>query len=137
MHSEYEPNLNEDYMNDSQLQYFKAKLLSMKQDYSSMSAVRLCVLGKSNQDVNVEDGFESSGLTDVDLLNEDNHVYMQKEIYDALTRINNKSYGYCEDTGKDIGIKRLMANPVARYSIEAQEIHDMEEKNMYKFYRNE
>ncbi|MBQ4874777.1 MAG: TraR/DksA family transcriptional regulator [Rickettsiaceae bacterium H1] len=129
MYNQYKPNSDEEYMNGDQLQYFKEKLLAMRQEYNSMSIVRLNALSTSNRETNSDNG---NGLTDVEILNEDNHSYIQKEIADALLRIENKSYGYCEDTSEEIGIRRLMANPIARYSIKAQEKRDKQQENLYR-----
>ncbi len=128
MGKHYQPKQKEEYMNDAQLQYFKEKLLSMKKEYGNISLARFNALTNSGKDTDVID----VSLTDADILNENNHAYMQKEIDDALERIEDGSYGYCEDTDKKIGIKRLIANPVARYSITAQEKYDMQREILYK-----
>ena len=124
MSSKYIPSIEEEYMNPSQLQYFNTKLLALKQEYEDTSVIRLQELNSVKSDLN--DETYNGSYMEVDLLNEDNHVYMQRGISDALARIKNMSYGYCEDTGAEIGIKRLMANPVAKYCIQAQEKREQE-----------
>ena len=125
MSTKYIPNTKEEYMNPSQLQYFATKLNSMKQEYESISMIRLQELHSTKSDLN--DETYNGSYMEVDLLNEDNHAYIKKEIDEALQRIEDMSYGYCEDTGAEIGIKRLSANPVARYCIRAQENHESQQ----------
>lgn len=118
MKKHYEPSTEEEYMNPLQLQYFKMKLLAIQKFYNNMSHARLDALHNKS---GLIDRSHNDNLMDVELINEDNHSYMQKEVIEALGRIENASYGYCEESGEEIGIKRLKANPIARHCIEVQE----------------
>lgn len=136
MDNEYKPNSNEKYMGDLQLQYFKAKLLAMQKEYKNFLVHKFSALSSREKEVDLDQGMYVHGFADVDILAEDRHLFMQKEIEDALIRLQVSNYGFCEETGADIGINRLIVNPIARFCIKAQERNDKEKEILYKLQCN-
>lgn len=126
---DYKPSADEEYMNEMQLEYFRQKLLNWKKSIVSQSVDTLEELrqGGLNQPDEVD---RASMETDksLDLRTKDRIRKLINKIDDALERIEEGSYGYCEETGEPIGIDRLEARPVATLSIEAQERHERMEK---------
>ena len=125
----YKPKKGEEYMSPQQTEHFKTILFSwkkmlmseaektmdhMKQDSSKLS--------DPNDAATQEEEFR------LELRTRDRERKLISKIDQALTRIDDGSYGYCEDTGEPIGIKRLEARPIATLSIEAQERHEKMEK---------
>ena len=126
---DYKPSANEEYMNEMQLEYFRQKLINWKKSIMSQSADTLEDLrqGGLNQADEVD---RASMETDksLDLRTKDRIRKLISKIDEALDRIDEGTYGYCEETGEPIGIERLEARPVATLSIEAQERHEQMEK---------
>lgn len=125
----YEPVEEEEYMNPMQLEYFKKKLLSWKAELNAE-------IDESIQALSTEYD-KKADLTDVvtDELNKsfelrikERHKKLIDKIDEALNRIQLNEYGYCIETGEEIGIKRLMARPIATLCIEAQERREVMEK---------
>ena len=125
----YKPKKGEEYMSPEQTEHFKSILFSwkkmlmseaektmdhMKQDSSKLS--------DPNDAATQEEEFR------LELRTRDRERKLISKIDQALSRIDDGSYGYCEDTGEPIGIKRLEARPIATLSIEAQERHEKMEK---------
>ena len=125
----YKPKKGEEYMSPQQTEHFKNILFSwkkmlmteaektmdhMKQDSSKLS--------DPNDAATQEEEFR------LELRTRDRERKLITKIDQALNRIDDGSYGYCEDTGEPIGIKRLEARPIATLSIEAQERHEKMEK---------
>jgi len=127
----YRPTLKEAYMNDKQLAYFKQKLLDWRAELMEESQETLNHLrDMSNQDVGDEvDRASRESDHTLELRTRDRYRKLQKKIDQALNRIDDGSYGYCEDTGEEIGIKRLEARPVATLTLEAQERRESKEKH--------
>lgn len=126
---DYKPSANEEYMNDMQLEYFRQKLENWKKSIISQSVDTLEDLRQGG--LNQPDEIDRASLeTDksLDLRTKDRIRKLISKIDDALDRIEDGTYGYCEETGEPIGLERLEARPVATLSIEAQERHERMEK---------
>jgi DnaK suppressor protein len=126
---DYVPNKKEEYMNDMQLEYFRQKLLEWKKDLLAQSSDTLDELRQGG--LNQPDEIDRASLeTDksLDLRTKDRARKLILKIDQALDRIDDGSYGYCEETGEEIGIARLMARPIATLCVEAQERHERMEK---------
>lgn len=126
---DYKPSADEEYMNDMQIEYFRQKLLDWKKSLVNQSEDTLEDLRQGG--LNQPDDIDRASLeTDkaLDLRTKDRARKLISKIDDALARIENGSYGYCEETGDPIGLDRLEARPVATLSIEAQERHERMEK---------
>jgi DnaK suppressor protein len=121
----YKPSENEEYMNPKHLQYFKNKLESWRNELIQDSNKTLYNLKTENHKLPDEND-QASEETDraIELRTRDRYRKLLDKIEEALDRINKGEYGYCEDTGNKIGLKRLEARPVATLCIEAQERHE-------------
>lgn len=119
---DYRPNENEDYMNDKQIEYFKLKLLIWKEELLRESGETLVHLKeKVNNSPDFNDRASDEMETAIELRTRDRYRKLLDKIDAALVRIEKKEYGYCEESGEEIGIRRLEARPVATFSIEVQE----------------
>ena len=125
----YKPTQKEKFMNAKMKEYFKQKLLNWKNELLKESNQTLSNLQNDNE--------AKSDMTDraseeidrtFELRTRDRERKLINKIDAALQRIADGSYGYCEETGEPIGLKRLEARPVATLSLEAQEIHEKKEK---------
>lgn len=126
---DYKPSADEEYMNEMQLEYFRKKLENWKKSIVSQSADTLEDLRQGG--LNQPDEIDRASMeTDkaLDLRTKDRIRKLINKIDDALERIEDGTYGYCEETGEPIGIDRLEARPIATLSIEAQERHERLEK---------
>ncbi|MBO5284633.1 MAG: RNA polymerase-binding protein DksA [Alphaproteobacteria bacterium] len=126
---DYTPNKKEEYMNEMQLEYFRQKLLDWKKELIAQSNDTLDDLRQGG--LNQPDDVDRASLeTDksLDLRTKDRARKLIMKIDQALERIEDGSYGYCEETGEEIGIGRLMARPIATLCVEAQERHERMEK---------
>ncbi|HBO49562.1 MAG: RNA polymerase-binding protein DksA [Alphaproteobacteria bacterium] len=126
---DYKPSADEEYMNDMQLEYFRQKLENWKKSIVSQSVDTLEDLRQGG--LNQPDEIDRASLeTDksLDLRTKDRIRKLISKIDAALDRIEDGTYGYCEETGEPIGLERLEARPVATLSIEAQERHERMEK---------
>ncbi len=126
----YKPSAKEEYMNDMQLAYFKQKLLDWRTELMKGSENTLQDLKETNlNEADANDRASSESDQSLELRTRDRARKLIKKINQALDRIEAGTYGYCEETGEPIGLKRLEARPVATLSIEAQERHERKEKN--------
>ncbi len=126
---DYRPNKKEEYMNEMQLEYFRQKLLSWKKELLTQSSDTLEDLRQGG--LNQPDEIDRASLeTDksIDLRTKDRARKLIVKIDKALERIEDGNYGYCEETGEEIGIERLIARPIATLCVEAQERHERFEK---------
>lgn len=126
---DYRPSADEEYMNEMQVEYFRQKLLNWKKSLLAQSEDTLEDLRQGG--LNQPDELDRASLeTDkaLDLRTKDRARKLISKINDALKRIEDGVYGYCEETGEPIGLERLEARPVATLSIEAQERHERMEK---------
>ncbi|MCK1387258.1 RNA polymerase-binding protein DksA [Bradyrhizobium sp. 21] len=125
----YRPTEKEPFMNDRQKEYFRLKLLAWKDEILRESKLTLQALQEEN--VNHPDlADRASSETDraIELRARDRQRKLIAKIDAALQRIEDNTYGYCEDTGEPISLKRLEARPIATLSVEAQERHEKREK---------
>lgn len=130
---DYRPSENEPFMNDRQRAYFRKKLLDWKDEILRSSRDTLESLQESEQHPDLTDRASSETDRAIELRARDRQRKLIAKIDAALKRIEDGSYGYCEETGEPIGIKRLDARPIATLSVEAQERHEKREK----IYRDE
>lgn len=125
----YFPSDKEPFMNDRQLAYFKQKLLDWKDDILRESQLTLNTLQKeSSNHPDLADRASSETDRAIELRARDRQRKLISKIDSALARIEDGSYGYCEETGEPISLKRLDARPIATLSIEAQERHERRER---------
>ncbi len=127
----YRPLAKESYMCDKHLAYFRKKLLAWRQELMDESQETLEHLrDNSNQDVGDEvDRASRESDHTLELRTRDRYRKLQNKIDQALKRIEEGDYGYCDDTGEEIGLKRLEARPVATLTLEAQERRESKEKH--------
>ena len=127
---DYKPSENEEYMNELQLEYFRQKLVNWKKSLLAQSKDILDELvtqgGLNQPDQNDRASLETDKA--LELRTRDRARKLISKINEALQRIEDGEYGYCEDTGEPIGLARLEARPIATLSIEAQERHERMEK---------
>lgn len=123
-----------DVMNDECLTYFRDKLISWREQLLTESTETIYEMQeKSNQEPDVIDFACNEVARSLELRTRDRERKLVNKINDALLRIEDGSYGYCEETGEPISLKRLDARPIATLSIEAQERHERRERT----YRDE
>jgi DnaK suppressor protein len=126
---EYRPDENEPFMNPRQREYFRAKLNAWKEDILRESRETLENLQEESQNhPDMADRASSESDRSLELRTRDRQRKLISKIDAALKRIDENSYGYCEETGEPIGIARLDARPIATLSLEAQEMHERREK---------
>jgi len=125
----YLPSLKEPFMNERQQRYFRSKLRDWKDEIMRESKETLLTLQKENTNhADLADRASSESERSIELRSRDRQRKLVAKIDSALSRIDDGTYGYCEDTNEPIGINRLVARPIATLSIEAQERHERREK---------
>lgn len=127
--TDYKPAEDEPFMNDRQLEYFRKKLIDWKN--SIVADSRETIEGMQEGARNIPDVADrASEETDraLELRTRDRERKLVAKIDAALRRIEEGTYGYCEETGDPISLKRLDARPIATLSLEAQERHERKEK---------
>lgn len=125
----YIPTDDEPFMNERQLQFFRVKLEKWKADIISDSHLTISQL--QTDSISLADSIDrASSETEkgIELRTRDRQRKLIAKIDDALKRINDGEYGYCEDTGEPISLGRLIARPIATLSLEAQERHEKQER---------
>lgn len=125
----YKPSESEEYMNDLQKEYFKQKLIKWRLELLDESRETLDHLKEENwnePDLNDRASVESE--TALELRTRGRYRKLIDKIDDAIKRIEEDEYGYCEETGEPIGLKRLEARAVATLCIDAQERHEKYER---------
>ena len=126
---DYLPGDNEPFMNERQVEYFRQKLLNWKDDILKESRETLGHLQDENHILpDVADRASSETDRSLELRTRDRQRKLISKIDQALKRIADGSYGYCEESGEPISLKRLDARPIATLSIEAQERHEKRER---------
>ena len=126
---EYRPTEKEKFMNPKQLAYFRDKLLDWKAEIQRESAETLETLQEHNLNApDLTDRASSESNRSIELRARDRQRKLVAKIDQALKRIEEGEYGYCEETGEPISLKRLDARPIATLSLEAQERHERREK---------
>lgn len=125
----YAPHDDEPFMNDRQRRYFRQKLMSWRDDIVQQTRETLVGLHEDNsQHADITDRATSETDRALELRARDRQRKLVSKIDAAIERIDNGSYGFCEETGEPIGLKRLEARPIATLSLEAQERHERREK---------
>jgi len=125
----YEPKRNEDYMSDEMLEHFRRILLAWKQEL--MEEVDRTVHHMKDEAANFPDPNDRATQESefgLELRTRDRERKLLKKIEEALKRIEDGTYGYCLETGEEIGLRRLEARPVATLTVEAQERRELAEK---------
>ncbi len=127
----YKPTQKEKFMNAKMKEYFKQKLLIWKNELLKESSQTLNNLQSDNEaKPDITDRASEEIDRSFELRTRDRERKLINKINSALQRIEDGSYGYCEETGEPIGLKRLEARPVATLSLEAQEMHEKAEKRL-------
>ncbi|SEQ34894.1 transcriptional regulator, TraR/DksA family [Faunimonas pinastri] len=125
----YRPSEDEIFMSERQREYFRKKLLAWRDDLLAESKETLEALqAESHNHPDYADRASSETDRSIELRARDRQRKLISKIDAALKRIEDGSYGYCEDTGEPISLKRLDARPIATLSIEAQERHERRER---------
>ncbi|MCP1197902.1 RNA polymerase-binding protein DksA [Notoacmeibacter sp. MSK16QG-6] len=125
----YRPNEDEPFMNERQKTYFRAKLKSWKDEILREARETLESLQQENANhADLADRASSETDRAIELRARDRQRKLIAKIDAALRRIDEGTYGYCEETGEPISLRRLDARPIATLSIEAQERHERREK---------
>lgn len=131
---EYRPTEDEPYMNEQQREYFRRKLLAWRDEILRGSSETLRQLKEEdNRLADMTDWASFETERNFQLRARDRERKLLSKIDEALRRIEDGTYGFCEETQEPIGLKRLEARPIATLSIEAQERHERREK----IYRDE
>jgi DnaK suppressor protein len=126
---DYRPSEDEEFMNPLQLEYFRQKLLRWRDELlEESSGTRLHLKEESLAEADLADRASLETERGVELRTRDRERKLIAKIDAALTRIEDGSYGYCEETDEPIGIRRLEARPIATLSLEAQERHERLER---------
>ena len=127
----YKPTQKEKFMSAKMKEYFKQKLLNWKNELLKESSQTLNNLQNENESKpDLTDRASEEIDRAFELRTRDRERKLINKIDAALRRIQDGTYGYCEETGEPIGIKRLEARPVATLSLEAQEMHEKAEKRL-------
>jgi DnaK suppressor protein len=125
----YRPTDKEPFMSDRQREYFRNKLLAWREDILKEAKETLQHLQDENQNhPDLADRASSETDRAIELRARDRQRKLIAKIDAALQRIEDGTYGYCEETGEPIALKRLEARPIATLSIEAQERHERRER---------
>jgi DnaK suppressor protein len=125
----YKPTEKEDYMSPLQLEFFRQKLLDWRRELIAESRDTLDHLHEEDwHQADIADRASLETEAGVELRTRNRYLKLISKIDSAIRRIEEGEYGYCEETGEPIGLKRLQARPVATLSIEAQERHEKMER---------
>jgi DnaK suppressor protein len=125
----YRPSEDEPFMNERQKDYFRRKLAAWKDEILRESRETLATLQTENENhPDLADRASSETDRAIELRARDRQRKLIAKIEAALTRIEEGTYGYCEETGDPISLKRLDARPIATLSLEAQERHERRER---------
>ena len=130
MAKKYTPNEKEKYMCEKQKTYFKKRLVEWKNEIIKLNSKGLYLDNVDHEisSPDVIDQAASQTEKNVELKTLNRQIKLLSKIEKAIIKIKDNTYGYCEETGEPIGIKRLIARPIATLSIEAQEKHEKNEK---------
>ena len=125
----YRPTDKEPFMNERQRDYFRTRLLTWREDILKEAKETLLHLQEENQNhPDLADRASSETDRAIELRARDRQRKLISKIDEALTRIDDGTYGYCEETGEPISLRRLEARPIATLSVEAQERHERRER---------
>lgn len=126
----YTPSEHEEYMSPMQLAYFKKKLLDWRSSLQEEFAETMLLLKEKNwNEPDIADRASEEVGVGLELRTQDRYRKLISKIDDAIVRIEVGNYGYCQETGEPIGLKRLEARPIASLAIAAQEKHERFERS--------
>ena len=126
---DYKPSEDEEFMNPMQMEYFRQMLLNWRSELIQEAGETLNNLNSGNlQQPDMADRASLETDHQLELRTRDRERKLIIKIDEALSRIENGTYGFCQDTDEPIGLKRLMARPIAVLSLEAQERHERQER---------
>ena len=126
---DYRPSDDEEFMNERQQEYFRRKLLKWKDDILRESRETVSHLQKETENhPDLADRASSETDRSLELRTRDRQRKLISKIDEALRRIEEGNYGFCEETGEPISLARLEARPIATLSLEAQERHERRER---------
>jgi len=126
---EYRPSEKEPFMNERQREYFRVKLLAWKEEILEESRSTIASLQQDTvAEADLADRATSETDRGLELRTRDRQRKLISKIDDALRRLEEGTYGYCEETGEPISLARLDARPIATLSLEAQERHERRER---------
>ena len=126
---DYTPSEDEEFMNPMQMEYFRQMLLNWRSELIQEAGETLNNLNSGNlQQPDMADRASLETDHQLELRTRDRERKLIIKIDEALSRIENGSYGFCQDTDEQIGLKRLMARPIAVLSLEAKERHERQER---------
>ena len=130
MTKKYIPNEKEKYMCEKHKVYFKKKLIEWRNEIveSNTKGLYLNEVDREISSADIVDQASSQTEKTVEMRTLNRQIKLLSKINKAIKKIDDDAYGYCEETGEPIGIKRLIARPIATLSIEAQEKHEKNEK---------
>ena len=130
MIKKYTPNEKEKYMCEKHKVYFKKKLIDWRNEIveSNTKGLYLNEVDREISSADIIDQASSQTEKTVEMRTLNRQIKLLSKINKAIKKIDNDTYGYCEETSEPIGIKRLIARPIATLSIEAQEKHEKNEK---------
>ena len=130
MTKKYTPNEKEKYMCEKQKTYFKKRLVEWKNEIVELNSKGLYLKDVDHEisSPDVVDQAASQTEKNVEMRTLNRQIKLLSKIEKAIKKIKDNTYGYCEETGEEIGLKRLIARPIATLSIEAQEKHEKNEK---------
>ena len=130
MVKKYIPNEKEKYMCAKHKAYFKKRLTDWKNEIveSNTKGLYLNEVDREISSADIVDQASSQTEKNVEMHTINRQIKLLSKIDKAIKKINSDTYGYCEETGEPIGLKRLIARPIATLSIEAQEKHEKNEK---------
>ena len=130
MVKKYIPNEKEKYMCDKHRKFFKKKLIDWKNEIieSNAKGLYLNQIDREISSADIIDQASSQTEKTVEMRTLNRQIKLLSKINKAIKKIDSDTYGYCEETGEPIGLKRLIARPIATLSIDAQEKHEKNEK---------
>ena len=130
MAKKYIPNEKEKYMCDKHKKFFKKKLIDWKNEIikSNAKGLYLNEVDREISSADIIDQASSQTEKTVEMRTLNRQIKLLSKINKAIKKLDSDTYGYCEETGEPIGLKRLIARPIATLSIDAQEKHEKNEK---------
>ena len=130
MAKKYTPNLKEKYMCEKHKTYFKKRLVEWRNEIVELNTKGLYLneVDREISSADIVDQASSQTEKTVEMRTLNRQIKLLSKIDKAIKRIADNTYGFCEETGEPIGLKRLIARPIATLSIEAQEKHEKDEK---------
>ena len=130
MAKKYTPSAKEKYMCEKQKTYFKKRLVDWRNEIIELNSKGLYLKNVDHEisSADIVDQAASQTEKSVEMRTLNRQIKLLSKIDKAIKKIKDNTYGYCEETGEQIGLKRLIARPIATLSIEAQEKHEKNEK---------